>query len=87
MSEKPSVGRIVHYRSSTTDECMAAVVTRVHPEAVVGEGIVNLNVYYFDGGQAPRFGVPQGKGSRHWHWPERTGGIVDGAKVRLIGEQ
>lgn len=81
MTDTPSVGRIVHYRSSTADECMAAMITWVR------EDVVNLNVFYFNGGQAPRFSVRQGRETGQWHWPERTGGPIDGAKVILIGER
>ena len=87
MSDIPSVGRIVHYRSSTSSECMAALVTRIHPDVVHGPGVLNLNVYYFDGGQAPRFGVREGTSSGQWHWPERTGGPVAPGQIYLMGEQ
>lgn len=84
MSEKPSVGRIVHYRSSTGNECLAAMVIWV------GGGeyeLVNLHVYYRDGGQASRFAVKEGTESGDWHWPERTGGPVTSEKIYLTGEQ
>jgi len=85
---KPSVGRIVHYRSygtpggEYTPQCRAAIVTAVHPSE--GDGsLANMN-----GPEEVSLAVlnPEGmffnqrcrhsEGSRTggtWHWPEREG--------------
>lgn len=72
--DEPTVGRIVHYTSSTGTKCIAALVTAVCP----GHD-VNLAVFYPDGGFAARQSVRQAgkeKEAGTWHWPERTGGLV-----------
>jgi hypothetical protein len=83
MEQKPSVGRVVHYRSHGSpvlpdgtqryaDRCRAAIITDVsdHPD---GEGYVSLCVLnptgiFFDE-ECPH---DEGKAPGSWHWPERT---------------
>lgn len=77
---KPTVGRIVHYRSYGTpggeyhSECRAAIVTHVHWDAtpdgrdieeVVSLAVMNPEGMFFN--QDVRPGTTGGT----WHWPER----------------
>ena len=68
---KPTVGRIVHYVEGSGGECLAAIVTEVHPT-----GNLNLAVFEGNADQQKRYGVDQAPvaGPRvggQWHWPER----------------
>ncbi len=80
---KPSVGRVVHYRSlgtpggEYTSECRAAVVTEVvkpgRPEqgdpARVALAVLNPSGLFFNDD------IPQDEGAKAggtWHWPERV---------------
>lgn len=86
---KPTVGRIVHYRShgtppradgsqAYTSECRAAIITAVEdPPGPAGDGIVSLCVLN-PTGQFFNTGVSHvdaehGAGGS-WHWPEREDG-------------
>lgn len=67
--EKPSIGRIVHFRLYDND-CFAAIVTYAH-----GHDLINLEA--FDNGSnrlAARVhtSVPYGSTDYTWHWPERV---------------
>lgn len=68
---KPTVGRIVHYRSygtpggEYTSQCRAAVITGVN-DYDVSLAVLNPEGMFFN--TAPE-GSPDDRGS--WHWPER----------------
>lgn len=80
---KPSVGRIVHYAQPGA-QCVAAIVTQVHPDRVGPDGsvaAVALQAFW------PPFVAPTPEGSLNfvrqdesradhvsatWHWPERV---------------
>lgn len=86
MEQKPSIGRIVHYKSlgsadgSLGSECRAAIVTEV------GEVEVNENTLAGDGVYRTAVGlcvmnptglflnrqVLEGDFPGGWHWPERV---------------
>ena len=76
---KPTVGRIVHYRSygtpggEYTPQCRAAVITEVHADSEqVGLAVLNPTGTFFHplaaGGCAHDEGQVYGG---TWHWPER----------------
>lgn len=76
---KPSVGRIVHYRSYGTpggeyaSECRAAIVTAVHPGTGVSLAVLGPEGLFFNQ-NCPQY-EPDGAGpppGGSWHWPERT---------------
>lgn len=80
---KPSVGRIVHYRSYGTPggeylpECRAAIVTEVDtpPENApwmepVGLCVLNPTGQFFNRGVKH----DEEKSGGTWHWPERADG-------------
>jgi len=86
----PSVVRSVHYSSSAAGPCVAAIITAVNPDS----DLVNLAVFYPDGGFAARALVPRGNNEPGtWHWPEREEGLATGGLIKhpesiyLIGEQ
>ena len=60
--QRPSVGRIVHYRN-TQDQ--AAIIT-----AVWTDDLVNLTVFEPSGSVTPRGSVSLGDTAGTWHWPE-----------------
>jgi hypothetical protein len=73
-TNKPSVGRIVHYSGDPEAGCMAAIITAVDNESV---DAVSLQVFY--PGVASSLGayvaVPyqaEGESMHTWHWPERV---------------
>jgi hypothetical protein len=78
---KPSVGRIVHYRSrgGILERCMAAVITDIHEVEVEDESdfrtFVSLTVFTPDSinlvGLVPE-GDPESDEGNRWHWPERV---------------
>lgn len=72
--QKPSVGRIVHYRAlGSADgkfpvgECRAAIITEVK-EDVVSFCVLNPTGMYFN--QKGEYSEEVKGGT--WHWPERT---------------
>lgn len=80
MDQKPSVGRIVHYKSYGTPngeyepECRAAVITAVGTEGEDGRALVSLAVLNPEGMFFNRH-VNQDEQSKNggtWHWPERV---------------
>lgn len=70
---KPTVGRIVHYRSygtpggEYTPECQAAAITRVASDGRVGLCVMSPTGMFFD--QDVTFSETLEGGT--WHWPER----------------
>ena len=72
MSPKPSIGRIVHYRSYGTpggefaSEDRAAIITAVHDDESVDLCVINPTGLFFN--QRVRPGYAGGT----WHWPERV---------------
>lgn len=72
---KPSVGRIVHYRSygtpggEYTSECRAAVVTETDTSDTVGLAVLNPTGMFFNRTIAHD---EDGKAGGTWHWPERV---------------
>lgn len=74
---KPTVGRIVHYRSYGTPGgeyapvCRAAVVTEVTTEEVVALAVLNPEGMFFN--QRVPFCHLTSEGGT-WHWPEREEG-------------
>lgn len=81
MSQKPSVGRIVHYISYGTpggeypSVCRAAVVTDVHGTDASGEvvslAVLNPEGMFFNRRVPAGDPLPGGMGGS-WHWPERV---------------
>lgn len=74
--ERPSVGRIVHYRSYGTPggefmpECRAAVVTSVINDTTVDLAVLNPEGMFFNRGVYLDGNQAAGAGGT-WHWPER----------------
>jgi hypothetical protein len=74
VEQKPSVGRVVHYRSYGTPggeylpECRAAIVTEVVEDGHAGLAVLNPEGVFFNRN------VPQGNADDRgtWHWPERV---------------
>ncbi|MEV4096984.1 hypothetical protein [Streptosporangium saharense] len=80
MSQKPSVGQIVHYVSYGTppredgvqayaSECRAAIVTEVDTSDTVGLCVLNPTGQFFNRT------VTHDEDEKHggtWHWPERV---------------
>ncbi len=74
--QRPSVGRVVHYKAYGTpggeypSVCRAAVVTEVaepdNPESPLGLAVLNPTGMFFNQR------VPYGEAAGHWHWPERV---------------
>ncbi len=78
-SQKPSVGRIVHY-TAFNGVCLAALITGVKPDSAAG--LVDLVVFTSlpnvlgnkNGGVQFHFDVASSLGEPtpgYWHWPER----------------
>lgn len=75
--QKPSIGRIVHYRSYGTpggeykQECRAAIIAAVVNDTTLDLAVVNPEGLFFshrvylDGG-------PDSTNGGTWHWPERV---------------
>lgn len=63
MDQKPSVGRIVHFRSTVDGACLAAIVC-----GVLEDGYVNLAGFTRDGAPLSLPAVAPDE----WHWPERA---------------
>ena len=69
---KPSIGRVVHYKSYGTpggehkSEPQAAIIT-----GVVGDDTVHLCVLY-DNGMSFKHDVKQGSEGGQWDWPPRV---------------
>lgn len=64
--QKPSIGRIVHYREPSADKIRAAIVT-----VVWSDTCVNLHVF----GECGAYDVRSssaGVGPGNWSWPERV---------------
>lgn len=76
MSQKPTVGRIVHYYVTDKDEVpLAAIVTFVSTvESTDGVPLVNLVVFDRDGGAFFPQGVAfsEAPQNRTWRWPPRS---------------
>ena len=85
MEQKPSVGRVVHYRSYGTPdgefkpECRAAIITEViDPEnrtedmSWVGLAVLNPTGMYFDRDVPESFAKDGNHKGGTWHWPERV---------------
>lgn len=80
MEQKPSIGRIVHYKSYGTpggeykSECRAGIITEVDEDSlndpmdrqVIGVCILNPSGQFFNQG------VIKGTEGGQWHWPERV---------------
>ena len=82
---KPSIGRIVHYRSYGTPageyepECRAAIITQVHGAVREGhedwdQGDVHLAVFNPEGVYFNKYVDHDETKTRGgtWHWPERV---------------
>jgi hypothetical protein len=66
MEQKPSIGRIVHFKRG--DVACAAIVTRVWSDTMV-----NLTVFDPDGGPDVKFTSSRyGTGDTEWSWPPRV---------------
>ena len=83
MSQKPSVGRIVHFVQQNSPEHLAAVIAHVHPTPnkhptyQANDGVwLNLGMWTPGGDPVPGLqGVPEdqsGKRANSWHWPEKV---------------
>ena len=73
MTQKPSIGRTVHYTSYGTPggefgkECRAAVVTELQGDDIVGLCVMNpTGLFFHDAAYSDAH-----KGGT-WHWPERV---------------
>ncbi len=74
MEQKPSIGRIVHFKENKEDsECTAAIITKVNNDGTVVltvfEPFKNAHVFAivdFEGKN------PLSKLVGEWHWPERV---------------
>lgn len=66
--QKPSVGRIVHYRPEVawTESSCAAIVTSVHSDTCI-----NLAYFTPNGEPGSKCSVSYGEGCGHWSWPPR----------------
>ncbi|MHB1418474.1 MAG: hypothetical protein ACYCX4_02640 [Bacillota bacterium] len=66
--KKPTVGRIVHFKTEE-GETLPAIISKVEDD------VVYLRVFTNDPGRpAPLFeGVKQGKKKGQWDWPPRDG--------------
>lgn len=70
---KPTVGRIVHYKTGRGGRCDAALVVDVRPEGL------HLVVWGYSGYQFPKLFMPEvdpaypegAPDAEGWHWPER----------------
>lgn len=70
MSQKPSVGRIVHYLPYGAAAPLAAIITRINEDETV-----NLTVFASDqiGAAVMRFTyVSEGEYFGQWSWPPRV---------------
>jgi hypothetical protein len=76
MIQKPSIGRIVHYRSYGTPggefqpECRAAVVADLKGDDVVSLAVLNPTGLFFHDASYHDDTDSSYKGGT-WHWPER----------------
>jgi hypothetical protein len=78
---KPSVGRIVHFRSPDRNEaldllcnggrCVAAIIVGVKPDGGVTLD-VRLPFAFLDHRSIMLHDVPEGAEPGQWHWPERV---------------
>jgi len=72
--QKPSIGRIVHYKSygtpggEYTPECRAAVVTAVHSDTEIDLCALNPTGLFFNQNVVMDENAKGGS----WHWPERV---------------
>lgn len=66
MEPKPSVGRIVHYKTSNGTN-HAALIVQVHNDEVV-----NLVVWNEFGTQYSQTSCQRGDGPGRWDWPARV---------------
>lgn len=75
MTDKPTVGRIVHYTSYGTPggeygkECRAAIVAGVKFNGVVELAVLNPTGMFFN--ECEYMGDDNPDGGT-WHWPERS---------------
>ncbi len=75
-SQKPTVGRVVHYVSQghslgingSTSTCRAAIVTEVKNDTMVSLAVFTTRgtLFYTD------LTLDTGNAAATWHWPERT---------------
>lgn len=73
MSQKPSVGRIVHLTNSA-EGCLAAIITAVHRDEADDE-CVSLQVFGLNGdtwGKSVSYYDGEEQPPNTWHWPERV---------------
>jgi hypothetical protein len=76
MTDKPTVGRILHYVSlghslgTYSSTCRAAVVTDVKDAETVSLAVFSgRGVFFYEA-----ITHDEGKAAGTWHWPERTDG-------------
>lgn len=73
MTDKLSIGRIVHYKSFGTpggeyhSECRAAIVAGINEDGLAELVILNPTGLFFNA-------CTPGDSGGTWHWPERTDG-------------
>jgi hypothetical protein len=70
MEQKPSVGRIVHYKAPANDEyearIFATVITRIQDDEAVDLCVFGQAGFGF------RQGVKKGDEQSQWNWPARV---------------
>ena len=66
---KPTVGRIVHFRTYSNDEVEPAIITKVHNDTCVNLRIFSDSQPHND---EFRISVTQGDSRGQWNWPPRT---------------
>lgn len=75
--QTPSIGRVVHYVASGTTECVAAIITKVHPEPTDGQPVGRCEMVVFSSDRpTPMFrnaDLVAAPNVDSWHWPERVG--------------
>lgn len=65
MEQKPSVGRVVHYKQGETT--LAAIITKVWNDTCV-----NIAFFTEGGSCSPMTSVVQGTDAGQWSWPPRV---------------
>lgn len=78
--QKPSVGRIVHYRPAFDDKMNSETKSQPYPAIIThvwGDECVNLSVfqdgsYPLAGSSLAQTSVSKGEGDRSWSWPPRV---------------
>jgi len=66
-NQKPTIGRIVHYKGDLNEKVLPAIVTSVHET----ETVVDL-VMFGKAGLGFREKVVQGLAKGQWSWPPRV---------------